>query len=146
MVCSTSCMVTDFPQILHVIALIWCISHIRDLLLTCVHSYLNEALKSLIDKMCNIQSMLAGGLLCSMSGGQDVLFCQKSPKCQYLQVLLLRQYFLQKAIFYDIRMFSSTLEAKHRGSFCLTAVRSDYKLILSQRNFYSVFLTQVKYH
>lgn len=74
MVCSTSCMVTDFPQILHVIALIWYISHNRDLLLTCAHSYLIEALKSLIEKMCNIQSMLAGGLLCSMSGGQDGCF------------------------------------------------------------------------
>lgn len=74
MVCSTSCVVRNFPKILHVIALFCCIFQVRDLLLTSVHSCLNEALKSLIDKMCNVRSLLISGLLCSMFGGQDGCF------------------------------------------------------------------------
>lgn len=45
----------DLPKILHVPTLFWYIIQIRDILLTSVYSYLNEALKSLIDKISALQ-------------------------------------------------------------------------------------------
>lgn len=65
------CMVLDFPNILHVTFVFWYIFQIRDLLLTSIYSYLKEALKSLIDKICALQNFLTGGLLCSVPGQDD---------------------------------------------------------------------------
>lgn len=56
MICFTSFMPMDLPKILHVPTLFWYIIQIRDILLTSVYSYLNEALKSLIDKISALQS------------------------------------------------------------------------------------------
>lgn len=60
MVCCTSCMIMDCPKIV-LIALFWYVFQVKDLLLTRVHSYLNEILKTLINKMCEVWSLLTGG-------------------------------------------------------------------------------------